>query len=128
MRWIGDSTLDVELARRACDLVSEHATRDECRAAAMLARIKVDHSLRTLVLQGSRVELTPEVVDALAQVQRSFPGTHAAREAESIRTRMQMLSSGSAAPELDVADTEGKPMRLADERGKVVVVHFWGFW
>ncbi len=35
---------------------------------------------------------------------------------------------GAPAPEIDGDDLDGKPMKLSDFRGKVVVVAFWGDW
>lgn len=36
--------------------------------------------------------------------------------------------SGGAAPALELHDTQGKPHRLADYRGSVVLVNFWATW
>jgi cytochrome c biogenesis protein CcmG/thiol:disulfide interchange protein DsbE len=35
---------------------------------------------------------------------------------------------GSPAPELSLADLEGNPIRLADLRGRPVIVNFWASW
>ncbi len=35
---------------------------------------------------------------------------------------------GQTAPEIEGQDIEGKPMKLSEFRGKVVVINFWGFW
>jgi len=35
---------------------------------------------------------------------------------------------GSIAPEISGKDLDGKPMKLSEFRGKVVVLDFWGFW
>jgi peroxiredoxin len=35
---------------------------------------------------------------------------------------------GEAAPEIEGKDLDGKPMKLSDFRGKVVVLDFWGDW
>ncbi len=39
-----------------------------------------------------------------------------------------MLKAGDAAPEIDGEDLDGKPMKLSDFRGNVVVLDFWGDW
>ena len=38
------------------------------------------------------------------------------------------LAVGKPAPDIVGVDTDGKPMKLSDYRGKVLVVDFWGFW
>ena len=38
------------------------------------------------------------------------------------------LQVGKPAPDITGVDTDGKPMKLSDYRGKVLVVDFWGFW
>lgn len=35
---------------------------------------------------------------------------------------------GEVAPEITGEDTDGKPMKLSDYKGKVVVLDFWGHW
>jgi hypothetical protein len=35
------------------------------------------------------------------------------------------LEAGHRAPPLEGADAEGRPMRLEDYRGRVVLLHFW---
>ena len=45
--------------------------------------------------------------------------------ADSTKTGFEI---GNAAPEITGNDLEGKPMKLSEFRGKVVVLDFWGFW
>jgi peroxiredoxin len=41
---------------------------------------------------------------------------------------MRSLAVGQVAPEIEGRDIDGKPMKLSDYRGKVVVLCFWGAW
>ena len=50
------------------------------------------------------------------------------RVAEARLDEMHNLAVGKPAPEIDGVDLDGKPMKLSDYRGKVVVVVFWGSW
>jgi thiol-disulfide isomerase/thioredoxin len=50
---------------------------------------------------------------------------------EVARRRLEAMRSvgvGNVAPEIEGKDTDGKPMRLSDHRGKVVVLVFWATW
>jgi hypothetical protein len=42
--------------------------------------------------------------------------------------RMRHLQPGKPAPEIVGEDIDGKPMKLSDFRGKVVLLDFWGHW
>ncbi len=51
--------------------------------------------------------------------------------ADSARRRLDALGSlavGKVAPEIEGEDIGGKPMRLSDYRGNIVVLVFWGTW
>jgi thiol-disulfide isomerase/thioredoxin len=41
---------------------------------------------------------------------------------------MRDLALGKPAPEISGVDIEGRPLRLSDFRGKVVMLNFWGTW
>lgn len=42
--------------------------------------------------------------------------------------RLQNLSVGKLAPDIEGEDLDGKQFKLSDYRGKVVVISFWAFW
>jgi hypothetical protein len=39
--------------------------------------------------------------------------------------RSPALAAGRPAPEIEGVDAQGRPFRLSDYRGKVVMLHFW---
>ncbi len=50
------------------------------------------------------------------------------QEAEARLDDMLNLAVGKPAPEIEGVDVDGKPLRLSDYRGKVVMLVFWGSW
>ena len=49
-------------------------------------------------------------------------------EAKAALFEIRELAIGKVAPELEGEDLDGKPFKLSDYRGKVVVLDFWGNW
>ena len=52
----------------------------------------------------------------------------AERAARAAAPRARMLEPGAMAPDFTTVDLDGKPVRLSDYRGKVVVLDFWATW
>jgi thiol-disulfide isomerase/thioredoxin len=50
------------------------------------------------------------------------------QEAEARLDEMFNLAVGKPAPEIEGVDVDGKPLRLSDYKGKVVMLVFWGSW
>ena len=50
------------------------------------------------------------------------------QEAEARLDDMVNLAVGKPAPDIEGVDVDGKPLRLSDYRGKVVILVFWGSW
>lgn len=50
------------------------------------------------------------------------------QEAEAALFEMQFLQVSQVAPKINGEDVDGKPLRLSDHRGKVVVLVFWATW
>ena len=50
------------------------------------------------------------------------------QEAEARLDEMFNLGVGKPAPEIEGVDIDGKPLKLSDYKGKVVVLVFWGSW
>ncbi|MCA9531878.1 MAG: TlpA family protein disulfide reductase [Myxococcales bacterium] len=48
--------------------------------------------------------------------------------AAALPARAASVSTGALAPEIGLTDLAGKPVRLSDLKGKVVVVDFWATW
>ena len=41
---------------------------------------------------------------------------------------LDLIQVGKSVPDIDGIDTEGKPFKLSDYKGKVVLIDFWAFW
>src|SRR5262249_858030 len=56
-----------------------------------------------------------------------YPGTFG-EAAEGQLFELKYLSVGSVAPEIVGEGLAGKPLKLSDFRGKIVLLEFWGTW
>ncbi len=75
------------------------------------------------LIQGGRYDIARTVCQ-LAIANRSDPAIKA--HFEKRLARVEMI--GKPAPEIEGKDVDGKPFRLADLKGKVVLVEFWATW
>lgn len=62
------------------------------------------------------------------EVMAKYPTSSYARSAKAAIFEAERLQVGMVAPEMEGLDHDGKPFRLSEYRGKVVVLDFWGFW
>lgn len=101
-----------------------------CRAAAFpYGRALSDRERDKLVAQA-RVFFN-EVVEKYADVREPDGGRTIGEMAQGELKRLDNLPNlkiGGVAPEIEGRDLEGKPLKLGDYRGRVVVVVFWGSW
>jgi RNA polymerase sigma factor (sigma-70 family) len=65
------------------------------------------------------------VVKEFADIPGSRGGT-LGEEAGAVLNEIRNLVPGKPAPEVTGADVDGKPMKLSDHRGRVVLLSFWG--
>jgi hypothetical protein len=63
-----------------------------------------------------------------AQLLEKYPTTDYGKMAQAARFEAENLQIGKAAPNFTATDENGKTFTLADYKGKVVVLDFWGFW
>jgi thiol-disulfide isomerase/thioredoxin len=75
------------------------------------------------LIQGGRYDIARKVCQ-LAVANRSDPSIKAYFERR--QARLDLI--GKPAPEIEGKDVDGKPVRLADFEGKVVLVDFWATW
>lgn len=83
---------------------------------------QVADSLVKLAIAAADHETASKTLDALIA---RFPKSEAVgRKAPTARARLNLVGQSAPAPAL-ASDTQGKPLRLADYRGKYVLVDFW---
>lgn len=71
----------------------------------------------------------------MKQLKTEFKGTHLVEAIEqqdameaSAKKLQASLVAGARFPDFSVQDSDGKPLSLADHRGKVVLIDFWATW
>jgi hypothetical protein len=111
---------------------------DPSKHAARLAKIRAASSVETkawatwaesLRLAGSKDDAEKAKADAvLAEAATLAKGTDLADRIAGPQFEKDRLKIGDVAPEIEANDVNGKPMKLSDHRGKVVVLDFWGDW
>jgi peroxiredoxin len=79
------------------------------------------------------VPLRKQAEEALVHVQKNyglveFNKSFLGKLAEQELFELRHLTVGKPIPEIAGDDTEGKKLKLSDQRGKVVVLVFWGTW
>lgn len=69
------------------------------------------------------------VIDKYADLKQPLRGEEAIGDlAKAELFEIRHLAIGRAAPEIEGEDLDGKPFKLSDYKGKVVVLDFWGHW
>ena len=79
------------------------------------------------VRAGEGRELLDEVLSTYASQPHPWGGTFG-EKAEAWIFQLERLQPGMVAPDIEGTDLQGQPMRLADFRGQVVLLDFWGNW
>lgn len=111
----------VRLARRDAqkllDSVAENHGHPEVRAAALLARARMNAS----------GDPAAAIAD-LEIVQKLSKDADRNEEAGGLLEELRKFSVGAVAPDIDGVDVDGVAFKLSDYRGKAVLLDFWGFW
>jgi thiol-disulfide isomerase/thioredoxin len=89
------------------------------------------HRLRSIkpeALEREAEALFERTIKEYADVRpmKDFPPL--GEQAEAALFQMRNLEIGCTVPEIGGEDVDGKPMKLSDYRGKVVVITFWATW
>jgi peroxiredoxin len=87
------------------------------------------------ILYSEAFKDTAKAEEAMKQLRSEFQGTHlvAALEqqdamAAAAKAMQASLVTGAKFPDFNEKDVDGKPLSLADHKGKVVLVDFWATW
>ena len=98
--------------------------RDEVRGVACLVLAQVLRGSADAKKHQESEKLFEEAADNYADVKTAFDGT-VGRKAKSELFDLRSLSVGKAAPEIKGTDQYGKPLKLSNYKGKVVLLDFW---
>jgi peroxiredoxin len=80
----------------------------------------------------------PKATEGLDQLKTEFPGTADARKVDPIlasfsaqdaaKKVQDSLAVGTEFPNFEVQDLQGKPLSVAGDKGKIVLIDFWATW
>lgn len=99
---------------------------EDAAAAAKNKELKADLALAIMPFKGLKEEAAQK--EFLTEFIKAHPDTKAAKRA-GLRLESMALAEGSAPLEMtDFKDIDGKQIRLADYKGKVVLIDFWATW
>lgn len=82
---------------------------------------------QVLMREGSEAS-AKRAIQVLEIVSEKYADTFYGRFAKGLIFEAQNLQVGMVAPNFSGMDVHGKPIALADYRGKVTFLIFWGFW
>jgi peroxiredoxin len=94
-----------------------------CLALATLRKAEAKHGQNQQATAEAK-RLFERVISDFGRVKRN--GTPLADLAKPELSELCRLTIGSPAPETEGQDLEGRPLKLSDYRGKVVLLIFWG--
>jgi hypothetical protein len=117
------------LSRVAERLGSSEWMSGACLNAEIRLLLQFDRVLGPLDAEGlakalASIALLEQNMATLSPYWRS----HASRTVRIGRIQLAKIRPGLYAPEITGNDLEGKPMKLSQFRGKVVLLYFWGHW
>jgi hypothetical protein len=109
--------------------LATESPHDAVKAEALLGLAMLDRRSKDDTAKAAAAARLDELSAKYGKVLRRGV-TPYAEIAESIRSPHDPkdLETGKAAPEIVGRDLDGRPMKLSDFRGKVVVLDFWGDW
>jgi peroxiredoxin len=74
-------------------------------------------------------EKRDQAIELIQQIKRDFPGTDLAKQAdETIDEFKRAILLGAKFPDFSEKDLDGKPLSVAQYKGKVVLIDFWATW
>ncbi len=93
----------------------------------------IDTKPGTLLALAATEQLNPETdvqyfINQLPLLEKNYPNSEYVKTFKLKVNELSRLAIGTEAPEISILDPDGKPIKLSDFRGKVVLVDFWASW
>jgi hypothetical protein len=111
-------------SERLLRVLYSRSKSDDVRGVACLVLAQVLRGSADDKKQKESENRFEEAANKYADVKTAFDGT-VGRKAKSELFDLRYLSVGKVAPEIKGTDQDGKPFKLSDYKGKVVMLDFW---
>jgi len=112
-----------ERTKEVLRALAERATLATVRAAALFYRCYLDYGNDP----GEPAEQA-RLAGRFREIVERYPETRYGKASIRYAYELEHLQVGMQAPDFEAVDVDGVAFRLSDYRGRVVLLHFWGFW
>lgn len=121
VQWLSRAPASKDLEAMLTAVIEKNPSHD--------AKGHATFTLASIKMHGKPEEAEKLFEKVIAEYKdvKYFRGTIGER-AEANLFEVRHLQIGKEVPEIEGVDTDGKPFKLSDYRGKVVMLDFWGHW
>lgn len=125
---VPDISLDTNLLRKLQARYDQLKSREDEQVRRFVNENSSSLTVLALIERLTPEENAPLFEKVSKNLIAKYPNSEYAKSFEERVKELSRLSAGSEAPEIEMAGTDGKAIKLSSLRGKVVLIDFWASW